>query len=672
MLRPFCGVLLLAASLALPAQAPVELPPVEVRSTRLPAPGQASTLAVSRVQTAQLAGDPGLALDEVLNRVAGVYAQNRYNLNQGLRVSIRGFGSRASFGVRGLRVLLDGIPLTNPDGQTDLDALDLALIERADVLRGPASALYGNGAGGVLALHSRSAPDGEHVRVDLRLGSLGEQQLRAETGGRDPTREWLLALARREVRTHRTHMAAERFSASGRGVWQLAGGELDAAVQTLDIRAQDPGGLTRAEAAAQPGGANPAALRFDAGETIRQTRASLAWAGALDAGSSYRVQAWAGVRDFANRLPFANGGQTEFARRLSGISSQLEHRGRYLGLDQQFSLGADLETQTDDRTRYQNLEGGRRGAQTLAQDERARSTGVFLGHRLLPDARWIIDTGLRHDTVRLAAQDRSLDDGDDSGRRLFRQTSAHLGLGYRPAAGSLVFMRYGTGFESPTLNELANPAGGGFNPALQPAQARQLELGIRHQRATWRTELSVYEIRLDEELLRFELPDQPGRSFFRNAGRGQRQGLEASLAWQATARLELTLAYTAQDFRLRSEGRDGTDLSGRHLPGVPRQQGFAEAALRLPQGWTTRLQAVAQDRVFADDANRERVPGYWASNLRLSHELQQGSARMETYLALNNLLDQPYTDNLRTNAAFGRYYEPAAGRVLLGGVSVWF
>lgn len=674
MKRFFCVTVAIAAmfpSAAL-AESPTPLAPLEVSLPRVTSPWAETPIAIGTVSADSLIGDPQLALDEALSRVPGIYAQNRYNLNQGLRLSIRGFGSRASFGVRGIRVLLDDIPLTMPDGQTELDALDLALVENVEVLRGPASAIYGNGAGGVLAIRTRDRPQGRVGRIDLVAGELGERRLRGEAGISGERFSGLVSLAHREVDTHRDNMAAESTTGAARASFALGGGQLGLTLQTLDIDADDAGGLNRGERDTDRGLANPNALRFAAGESIKQQRGGLSWVTGLSTETDLRLRGWFGSRDFNNRLPFANGGQATFDRRFGGVGAQLDHRLHLAGVRHRLSIGADVETQRDDRRRFNNSEGGVRGDLTLDQAERARSAGVFINDQMALSERWIASAGLRYDEIRVSVSDHFLANGDDSGQRDFEKVSVNLGLGYRLNPRSLVFARYGTGFETPTNNELANPEGGGFNPALGPAEARNFELGIKHDRETLRAELVGYLIRNDEELIRFELDDQPGRSFFRNAGSTDRNGIEASLIWQAHSLLTFTAAYSLNDFRFRDYRIGDNDFSGNEIPGIPRQQLFMEIAWQPQPAWVARLQALALDRVYANDANSERVAGYVVANARLAWEGRVAGSRATPYLALNNLFDIDYTDNLRVNAAFGRFYEPAAGRVAIAGLSLQF
>lgn len=674
---PCCTLTLLAAlagvsGAAIAAQdTPTPLAPIEVTSPRITSPWVETPTAIGVVDTSAQTGDSGLALSETLVRIPGVYAQSVYNLNQSLRIAIRGFGSRAAFGVRGIRILTDDIPYTNPDGQSDLDALDLTLIEQVEVMRGPASALYGNGAGGVLAIRTRDRPERRLGRVDVVAGELGDRRLRAEGGFSGEQSAGLFSVAYRELTGHRDNMEADSMIGTGRYTRQIGSGTLGLSLASLNIDADDPAALTAAEVADNRRQANPGAVNFAVTETIRQERLGVSWSAPLGANTEYRLRGWAGQRFFDNSLPFANGGQSEFDRVLAGVGGQVDHRLQWGGVAHTLSVGADVDAQTDERRRFNNSPGGVRGDLSLDQDERARSIGVYVGNLMV----WqpvTASAGLRYDRIRLSVSDRFLADADDSGRRDFNRSSANLGLGYALTLNHSLFARYGTGFETPTNSELANPDGGGFNPTLGPSEARNVEVGYKFDSARIRSELVLYRIRNKDELIRFELEGQSGRSFFRNAGITDRDGVEFSTVWQPVQMLTATFSYSYNDFSFRDYQLNGNDFSGNAIPGLPKQQLFTELAYRPAPAWLARVQAVGLGRMFADDANTVRVPGYVATHARLAWTGQFGNTEVTPFVAVNNIFDRQYNDNLRVNAGFGRFYEPAPDRVAFGGVTVTF
>jgi iron complex outermembrane recepter protein len=661
-------ILLVMAGLAWTAahaESPIALPGMTIEATRSPSDWRTTPAAVTPVETATIPGEPGLALDQYLGAVPGVFAQNRYNLAQGLRLSIRGFGARAGFGVRGVRVLVDGIPLTLPDGQTELDALDLALIERIEVLRGPASALYGNAAGGVVLLHTRNPAEPPGLSFDFAAGELGLRQLRAESRGSREAVSGLGAIALREQSGFREQGAAESAIVNGKLRWNDGAGRLTLGLNALEVAAQDAGGLTATEVRQRRRAAAPNNLRFDAGEDIRQQRLSALWESAPGADSDYQLRAWGGQREFANRLPFMAGGQSSFERNFGGLGGQVFRQGRWLGVPQRLTLGLDIEAQRDDRQRHDNLE-GQRGSETLHQRESATSTGVYLDSSFELGPRWLASIGLRRDRLRLAVDDEFRADGDDSGGRRLNETSHHLALGFRLDDAHFFYARIGSAFESPTIAELANPGGGGFNPALASAQALNRELGLKAERENLRYELVLFSVDVNDELLRFELPAQPGRSFFRNAGRSRRDGVELSADWRLSQHWQLGAAYTYADYRFERYELNGNDFSGNEIPGIPRQQLSAE--LRYQDvDWHAGFSVTALDRLFADDANAVRVAGYALANLRIG--LKPSGARQWTpYLGVNNIFGHEYNDNIRINAGGQRYFEPAPGAMVYAGI----
>jgi len=622
---------------------------------------------VTVVESDELAGDPNLVLDQALERVPGVFAQNRYNYAQGLRLSIRGFGARASFGVRGVRVLVDGVPLTLPDGQTELDALDLGLVEQVEVIRGPASTLYGNAAGGVVSVRTREPPDDPDARFSHVLGELGFRRVRAEGGG--PVGDWrvLGAVNATRLEGFRELNDVETDNLTLKAARALGAGELRLRLNALDRQAQDPGALTAAQVAQDRTQAAPGNLQFDGGETVDQQRISGTWRAALAGDRDVRLHGYAGRRDFANRLPFTSGGQVAFDRRFGGLGGRVTQQGRWLGLDHALTVGINVEAQRDERSRFDNNDGAR-GALTLRQDETAQSYGVFIQDQVDLGARLSGSLGLRYDAVRLEADDAFLADGDDSGARTLDDTSFSAGLAYRFARLDRAYLRVASSFETPTIGELANPAGGGFNPELGPAEALNVEVGVKGEHAAFRYEVAAFTIGVDDQLVPFELPNQPRRTFFRNAGETQRNGVELAGLWRFHPHWRLRAAYTLADYEFeRFVDENGNDFGGNTLPGTPRQRFNAALAYERAAGYA-RMDVELVGERFADDANNVRVPGYGVVDLRAGHYLTGGGWQVELFAGVNNLLDKEYDDNLRVNAFGGRFFEPAPGRNLYAGV----
>lgn len=649
----------------------VELAPLLITSPRSTTRWLSTPAAVTVIDAGAASGEQNLALDTLLVRVPGVFSLNRYNLAQGLRPAIRGFGARGNFGVRGIRVLVDGVPLTMPDGQTELDGLDLGLVERMEVLRGPASVLYGNAAGGVLAIETREPPTLPSMQLDLSAAGLGYQRTRGEIGGSEGNLGGLLAFNRTVLDGYRQHSGAQTNSLTGKLRWYAPTGRLRLNFNAIDNRAEDPGGLTAAEVKADRRQAAPNNLRFDADEYIRQQRLGLVWDGYAAGADEYQLRSYLGHREFGNRLGFATSGQTTFERYFSGVGGQYSHHRELIGLPHKITTGFDLEAQRDDRRRYDNLL-GERGQSRQQQDESALSQGLFIEDQIDLNEQWQATFGLRYDQVRLAVDDFYLvDNRDDSGSRSLEDWNYSAGLSYRVTPQQSLYARLASSFETPTISELGNPQGGGFNSALQPARALSRELGIKGEWPALRYALSVYRIELEDELVGFSLPTQPGRNFYRNAGQSRRDGLEFSLDWQFSDAWRWSAAYAYNRYHFEDYQTTSGDFSGKRIPGIPRQTLFSELAYEH-QGAYVRLGVTAQAQVYANDANSQSAPGNAVFNLRLGKRFQLGEQSLEPYLGVDNLLGREYFDNLRINDGNARYFEPGPGRTLYAGLRVLF
>ncbi|MBP8237065.1 MAG: TonB-dependent receptor [Pseudomonas sp.] len=651
------------------------LTPLLITSPRSHVRWLSTPAAVTVVDAATTQGEQSLALDTWLARVPGVFSLNRYNLAQGLRPAIRGFGARGNFGVRGIRVLVDGVPLTMPDGQTELDGLDLGLVERMEVLRGPASVLYGNAAGGVLAIDTREPPSLPSMQLDLSAAGLGYQRLRGELGGSDGNLGGLLAFNSSQLDGYREHSRAQTNSLTGKLRWYAPNGQLRLNLNAIDNRAEDPGGLTAAEVKADRRQAAAGNLRFDADEYIRQQRLGLVWDGYAAGADQYQLRSYLGHREFGNRLGFERSGQTTFERYFSGVGGQYNHYREAFGLMHKITAGFDLEAQRDERQRYDNLL-GERGTLRQQQEESALSQGLFVEDQIDLNEQWQTTLGLRYDRVRLAVEDAYLiDNRDDSGSRRLADWNYSTGLSYRFSAQQSLYARLASSFETPTISELGNPQGAGFNSALQPAQAFSRELGIKGEWPALRYALALYRIDLTDELLAFSLPAQPGRNFYRNAGQSRRDGVELSLDWQLAEAWRWSLAYAYNRYRFidyQSQTQTQTeDFSGKRVPGIPAQSLFSEVAYEH-EDFYLRLGVTAQAQVYANDGNTQSAPGHALLSLRLGKRLQVAEQSLEPYLGIDNLLGREYFDNLRINDGNARYFEPGPGRTLYAGVRVMF
>jgi iron complex outermembrane recepter protein len=654
------------------------LEPITVTAPRLATPlGELPAAVDAIAPAAATRARQGLQLDEALNRIPGVFAQNRYNFAQDVRLSIRGFGAWAPFGIRGLRILQDGIPETTPDGQSQVDAIDLLNVQSIQVLRGPNAALYGNATGGVVAIETRDGSDPRGLGAGVLVGDFGFRRWEVLSEGRGASDRYSLTAHDLRIEGYREQAQAEKRLLRLHSRHEYEAGDLSLHLRYLDApRTEDPGALTRAEMAEDRRAAAPLARRLQSGQDAEQLTVGLQWRQPAAQGE-LRIGTFATRRDFFQQLPFFGSSQVAYERDFHGLHLAYD---RDLGSTRAL-LGLDLERQRDDRTRRcidAALEAScppgvpAVGPLALDQRERADTRGIFLQTDTLLGEDWNLALGLRHDRIRFRIDDR-LQAGlqDLSGRRVFDETSATGGLIRHWWPGHRVFVNVATAFETPTFTEFANPAGtGGFNPELDPQRTRSVELGMRGERDRLGYDVTVYAARVRDELVPFELPDD-GRTYYRNAGRTARQGLELGLDLQATAEWSLRGALSLNDFRYREfTDAQGRSQDGNRLPGLPRQQLFLEAAWEQGPRFLI-LDGLHTGRRYADDANSVRVGAQDVVNLRLGRHWDHGRWRVEGFLAVNNLLDARNIDNLRINANFGRYFEPAPERNLFAGLRLY-
>lgn len=669
-------MLLLACLPALSATAQtVDLAPMEVTATRTALTLPEVSAAVSILDGEDIKrGKALISLVELLEQVPGLFVQSTGNAAQDARVALRGFGARSSFGIRGVAIIVDGIPQTLPDGQSQVDSIDLDAIERIEILRGPASALYGNAAGGVIRITTRRPESAGSASASQTIGSYGLVDSRAALSGGGDEFGFRISAGRFDLDGFRRHSAATQYRAGASLIWTpsdrtrmtATAGYFEAPDE------QDPGALTAELARTSPREARQANVDFNAGESLDQWRFGAGLEHEFGAGANQRVRlsGFGFVRDFKNRLPFEGGGQVAFERAFTGLDGQYEIDADWGGLAQRLTAGVDYRRQNDDRFRFDNLMGNR-GDLVLDQNERVEALGFYAQQRIRLAPAWTLRIGIRFDEVRLDVSDRLLDDGDDSGRRTWRETSPGAGLVWSANPGLSVYANVGSAFQTPTTTELANPddpgAGGGFNRMLAPQTARSYEIGLRGAvGAGIRYEASVFSARIDDAIISFEVPEfsGSGRDFFRNAGRSTRRGLELAASARLSPQWRVRGGYAWSNFEFDRFVTPDGDFSGNRLPGVPRHYGFGALDWSGSDGFYAGLDLRAASQVIADNANTQASPEYLVVDVHAGRNFRAGKMDLDISAGVGNLFDERYIDNVRVNAFGGRYFEPAPGTTI--------
>ena len=636
-------------------------------------------------------GQATVGIDEALANIPGVVVANRYNYALDQRVSIRGAGSRANFGLRGVKVLLDGVPQSLPDGQSQLTNVDLAAIGSVEVLRGSASSLYGNGSGGVIAFTTDlSSPTPLGVTLRHTSGSFGLEKSQLRLAGRGERTLGMLSVSRTRVDGFRQYSAAETsqlLAALDRAIG--ANMTLQLRAGTAEVpKALNPGAQTQAEYDANPDSAALANVNRGASREVTQRYLSARLRGSMARGE-WSAALYGQRRFVDNALAVPPPGAPTAATSPRGTFSTLDRRVTGARVDVQRQLaeawrlttGFDLQRSFDVR-RNQAATGGRPTAPTdtllLDQNEIVVSVGPFAQVQWEPTPTLTVSTGARWDRLEFRVDDNFLADGrDNTGSRLLTATTGHLGAVWRLREWLAPYANVATAFETPTTTELqVRPDGqGGFNPELGPQRLRTLEVGARGRwgaRLTY--ELALFQVDAEDAIVQYL--ETSGRAFFRNAGQTRSRGAELGLGLRATTWLELQAAYTLADYRfdeyiLPLTSTTADTLDGNRLAGVP------ERALRLGararwRATTVDVDHSTQGAMFGDDRNLVPV-GSWGRgqlNLRVAHTAELRGWRVEPFASVQNALDERYVGAVTLNGAFGRVLEGAPGRNWYVGVEL--
>ncbi len=635
-----------------------------------------SSLFAEQLPTANL----GANLSEPLQRVPGLLALNRQNYAQDVQISSRGFGARAQFGVRGVRLLQDGIPLTMPDGQGQPALFDLDNLQRIEVLRGPLSSLYGNASGGIIQGFSSEGSYYPTLSSRSSIGSDGLWRERLKYGAQYGDLNVAANISRLETDGYRDHSETRRDMANLRLGWDID----DASSLTLLFSAldqpdtQDPLGLTAAALAADRQQAVAQAERFDTRKSVSHQQTGMNYQRRLANDDQITVMVYGGERDVQQFLAFpgdsqySGGGVIELDRRFGGSELGWQRDTSLFALPVTLAAGLGWNYQGEGRKGFVN-QFGRKGGLQREEFNRVESREAYLISTWQLAPRWSLTAGARYSKVNFDSDDKYLADGqDDSGSVRYDETTPALGLSYQWTPTVSVYAAVGKGFETPTAQELAyRPNGSGLNLDLRPSTADNAEVGFKLRRDRTQIDVALFHTRVDDEIVAGEPQLNTDRSTYANAGKSTRRGLELSVEQQLASSLTGYLAYTWLDARFdRYINGNGDDLAGNRLPGVPRHSLYAELAWQPTEQVSTALEMQSLSQRYANDDNSANASGYAAFNWRASYRQQLGNLQLEPFVRIDNLTDREYIGSLIVNGAGARYYEPAPERSWLLGLDV--
>ena len=686
--------------------APATLNPVVITGTRVEQSSFSLPMSIDVVEADYIQdGRPRVNLSESLARVPGLVIQNRQNYAQDLQVSSRGFGARSTFGIRGVRLIVDDIPATMPDGQGQASNINLGSTKRIEVLRGPFSAIYGNASGGVIQAFTEDGPPGTVLSATVLGGSFGTHReevklggtLGGTPGGAGGTQgpfNYVVDISRFQTQGYREHSAATRYQSSAKLTYRF---DHDATLTLVTNHlhqgdTQDPLGLTRAQVSADPRQADMSATTFNTRKSIDNSQGGLVYERRFSAANTVKLIGYMGTREIEQFLAVPRGAQmsatspggvVDLDREFGGLGLRWTYRTsgpRPLTV----TSGIDYDGSRERRKGFENFVGaalGVRGDLRRNENNTVTSFSQYVQTEWQFAPAWSVSAGVRNTEVKFKSKDFFIRSGnaDDSGTITYRNVNPVLGLLYKATPALHLYVSTGSGFETPTFSELAYKPDGsaGLNFALKPSKSLNIEAGLKWLPTNnTRVNLALFESRVTGEIV--PATNSGGRTTFQNASDTRRRGVELSVYSRFRSDLSTYVSYayldaTFQDAFTSRRATASTAVTvpaGNFLPGVPRNTAYAELVWRrgLP-GFSAAVEAIYRDKIFANDTNTESARHYAVANIRLSYSHQIGSWKFSEFVRMDNITDTKYIGSVIVNEGNSRFYEPAPGRNYMVGVS---
>jgi iron complex outermembrane receptor protein len=630
---------------------------------------------------------PRVNLSESLNSVPGLQVQNRQNYAQDLQLSVRGFGSRSTYGVRGVRMYVDGIPATMPDGQGQTSNIDINSVESIEVLRGPFSALYGNSSGGVVNVNTTTGTQPPTLEASTWYGSFGSwrNSVKATGATGDGTHagdvDYAVSASRFTTHGYRDHSSAQKNLGNAKlGVRLDDASKLTFLFNSVDIDANDPGGLTADEWRDNPT-QSPRANQYDTRKTTKQTQAGLHYERQLTASDDLSLMVYAGERETTQYQsipvgpqlsPTHPGGVIQLSRHYQGIDSRWTHRGNLLSVPVSFTTGLDYETMSEKRKGYENFV-VENGATVLGEKGDIRRNERNLMWNVDPylQTAWqftdklSLDAGVRFSSVYFDSNDYYIagTNGDDSGEASYHKWLPAASLKYAVTDAWNLYASAGRGFETPTINELSYRDNGqsGLNFGLKPSTSDTVEVGSKTRIGNGLFTAAVFQTDTDDEIVTDQ--SSGGRTTYKNAGETRRRGVELSLDQQFAWDWRVKMAWTYLDATYRTNACGEESCKGNRMPGIARNMGYAALEYAPEEGFYAGADVRYMSDIQADDANDATAPTYTVASLNSGYKLRiQQSWLLDVWGRVDNLFDRSYVGSVIVNEGNGRFFEPAPGR----------
>tara|TARA_Y100001978_G_scaffold184157_1_gene182295 strand:- start:911 stop:2992 length:2082 start_codon:yes stop_codon:yes gene_type:complete len=597
------------------------------------------------------------SLNKVLRNSPGLFALSDYNNVQDSRISIRGFGTRSNFGIRGIKILVDGVPESTPDGQGQVDNISMDYFEQVSVFRGSTSILFGNASGGAINFISKSPRGYNFTKSNMIINSLNDKAFTFLINRNYKSADWNFQYHAQNQNGHRDHSSSHSSIFNFQLKWGLKAFEnfILSINQLHSPYALDPGALTLEQKNENPQMARSANQLYDSRESVTQSKVSLKTEKFLNDMVLLKTNIWFLHRVFNNKLPFENSGQVALLRNYYGFDSRLIYQQNFGDIHNNIMLGFEMNSQVDDRKRFDNIY-GEKGSIKYDGEEKFFMSASFLQWMISYRTHQIF-SALRFDYNRASLNDKLLENRKTFYDTDYQNFTPLLGYKYKINEQLSYFINYTTHFETPTLYETGN------SPELRPQRNQIRELGIFIENSLARHgEIVLFESKVENEIVPYEVEDEPSRSYFKNAGITRRRGLEFTLSTNPYKSLEFQYTHTHAEYKFIKFGHGEDILNGNFLPAIPRYFGKFNILFSLTSNLNVDAEIYYSGKVYFDDHNTAEGNGYLLTNLKIESVFNIFERGTTLFIYIGNVFDTDYNSNIRINAYNDRYYEPAPSR----------
>ncbi|HHP7909965.1 TonB-dependent receptor family protein [Acinetobacter baumannii] len=670
-----------------------KLPTLHVEATRTDTGYLQTPASVFRIEAPQVDSSSQVNLTEVVKGIPSLQIRNRENYAQDLQLSMRGFGARSTFGVRGIRLYVDGIPATMPDGQGQTSNIDLSSLDHVEVLTGPFSSLYGNSSGGTILTSTKEGQGKDSIELSYSGGSHDKSRVGlvlqgGAKGANEPS--YIISSSYFDTDGYREHSGAEKVLNNAKLSWNLDdGSKINWVTNYVKIHADDPQGLTHDQWNANPKQQVPFLKQFNVRKDIEQTQTGVTWSKPINDKNELYAMAYLGNRQVTQyqSIPKSTqdasinhaGGVIDFERNYYG--ADFRWTGKELLPNTTLSVGVALDAMDEDRKGFENFNlvngqpsYGVKGNLRRDEDNTLWNIDPYLqaSWQFLPT--WRLDTGVRYSNVHYKSEDNYLSNGDDSGKTDYDKVLPSVALSWQILPELMAYVSYAKGFETPTFTEMAYRPDGqsGFNFDLTASTSDTYETGLKSQNQLGDFTLAVFQTKTKDDIV--SAGNSNGRSTFRNADKTLREGVEFAWNKKLWRDLTATASYSYLDATFDADipalGNIAQISSGNAIPGIAKNQAYASLAWQPSHGLYGGVDVQYMDKVYVNDTNSDAAPSYSVTSANVGYAWVMGDWKVNSFARVDNLFDKKYAGSVIVNDGNSRYFEPADGRNWSAGLRV--